>query len=188
MVLTRAAFMTSKLLLAPERTADAPLADALIARAFGPGRFVKAAERLREGAKPITELSFVAWNDGRAVGCVRLWPITVGKTPALLLGPFAVDGRERSAGIGAALIRRACDAAAAAGHRVILLVGDEAYFGELGFAPAWNVTMPGPVDPRRVLARALAPGAADGLQGPVRAAPPAMAEIWEARGVALAAE
>jgi predicted N-acetyltransferase YhbS len=157
--------------LAPERPVDAPLADGLIARAFGPGRYAKAAERLREHAEPVLALSFLAWRDGRAVGCVRLWPVAIGGTPALLLGPFAVDEAERSAGIGAALIRRACEAAAAAGHAVVLLVGDTAYFGELGFAQVRGVTLPGPVDPRRVLARALIPGALDGLEGAVRAAP-----------------
>jgi predicted N-acetyltransferase YhbS len=166
--------MDSPLTLAPERPSDAPLADALIARAFGPGRFVKAAERLREYSAHIPDLSFVAWTGGRAVGCVRLWPITIGEAPALLLGPFAVDEAERSAGVGAALIRRACEAAQDAGHAAVLLVGDQAYFGELGFAVARGVAMPGPVDPRRVLVRALKPGAADGLAGSVRAAPAAV--------------
>jgi len=177
--------MDSPLTLAPERPSDAPLADALIARAFGPGRFVKAAERLREYSANIPELSFLAWASGRAVGCVRLWPIAVGDTPALLLGPFAVDEAERSAGVGAALIRHACEAAKDAGHTVVLLVGDLAYFGELGFAAASGVAMPGPVDPRRVLARALKPGATDELAGPVRAAP---AIRTEPPVLALAAE
>ena len=165
--------MTSPFHLAPERACDAPLSDSLIARAFGPGRYAKAAERLREGQAPIAELSFVAWRENVAVGCVRLWPIAIGETPAILLGPFAVDEAERSAGVGAALIRRACEAAAAAGHRLVLLVGDEAYFAPLGFsaAPARAVRLPGPVDPDRVLVRALVSGAADGLVGPVRVAP-----------------
>ncbi len=165
--------MASPFHLAPERACDAALSDALIARGFGPGRYAKAAERLREGRAPIAELSFVAWRADAAVGCVRLWSIAIGGTPAILLGPFAVDKAERSAGVGAALIRRACEAAAAAGHRLVLLVGDEAYFASLGFsaAPARAVRLPGPVDPHRVLVRALMPGAAEGLAGPVRAAP-----------------
>ncbi len=158
--------------LAPERAADAPLVEGLIARAFGPGRYAKAAERVREGSRFIPELSFVAWRAGTAVGCVRLWAIAVGDAPALLLGPFAVEGRLRGEGIGRALIARACEAAAAAGHRLVLLVGDEPYYGPLGFsaAPARAVRLPGPVDQRRVLVAALAPGAAEGLAGPVRAA------------------
>ncbi|HZZ36282.1 MAG TPA: N-acetyltransferase [Caulobacteraceae bacterium] len=151
-----------------ERPADAPAVDALIARAFGPGRYAKAAERLREGNAPLLDLSFVAREGGEIVGCVRLWPIWIGETPALLLGPFAVDEACRSQGLGAALIARACEAAQAGGHSLVLLVGDQPYFAPLGFSRAANVLLPGPVDARRVLVRALRPGAADGLSGPVR--------------------
>ena len=143
------------------------MVDALIADAFGPGRFVKAAERLREGNRPDLKLSFVAWADGKAVGCVRLWPVTIGAAPALLLGPFAVDTAHRSQGLGAALITRACQAAIEAGHALIVLVGDMDYFGPLGFQVAPKVVMPGPVDRRRVLVRALRTGAADDLAGVV---------------------
>lgn len=169
--------------LAPERPGDAALCEGLIARAFGPGRYAKAAERLREGRAPSLELSFVAWAQDEAIGCVRLWPIAVGETEALLLGPFAVEEKWRSAGVGAGLIRRACEAATAAGHRLVLLVGDEAYFAPLGFtaAPARSVRLPGPVDQRRVLVRPLVPGAAEGLAGPVRAA---FADSSDARAAA----
>jgi predicted N-acetyltransferase YhbS len=163
--------MSSAITLMPERPLDGPLAGGLIERAFGPGRYAKAAERLREGAVPVRELSFLAWRDKRAVGCVRLWPIHIGERVALLLGPLAVEAEVRGAGVGAALVMHACEAAAGAGHRLILLVGDEAYFGPLGFARTAHVIMPGPVDPRRVLARPLAAGAADDLAGVVRAAP-----------------
>lgn len=155
--------------LLAERPVDAGAVEALVASAFGPGRLAKAAERLREGNRPIRELSCVAWEEEKAVGCVRLWPIAIGDRAALLLGPFAVDDRWRDRGLGRALIRQACDAAAAAGHALVLLVGDEAYFGAMGFSawPAQRVVMPGPVDQRRVLVRALKPGAEDGLMGAV---------------------
>jgi len=144
--------------LAPEREQDFPLVDGLIARAFGPGRFVKTAERLREGNRPLLDLSFVAWRNGSAVGCVRVWPIRIGEAPALLLGPFAVEEEFRGQGLGAALIVRACDAASKAGHEWMLLVGDAEFFVPLGFARAQGVTLPGPVDPRRVLLRRLNDG------------------------------
>ena len=158
--------------LAAERLKDAPQVDRLILAAFGPGRFAKAAERLREGRAPYLDLSFVAWDRGRAVGCVRLWPIRIGEAPALLLGPFAVDADWRSQGLGAALIEQACEAAAAAGHALVLLVGDEPYYGPLGFVGGrcGAAAMPGPVDPRRVLVRALQAGADEGLKGPISAA------------------
>jgi predicted N-acetyltransferase YhbS len=157
--------------LAPERPRDRRLVEGLIVRAFGPGRFAKTAERLRETSAPILDLSFVAWCEGEAVGCVRLWPILIGEMPALLLGPFAVEEAWRSQGLGAALIRRAVKAATSAGHDIILLVGDQPFFGQLGFSPARDVVLPGPVDPRRVLVRALRPGAADQLSGLAVAVP-----------------
>ena len=89
----------------------------------------------------------------------------IGETPAIFFGPIAVDPAWRSHGLGAALTERACEAAAAADHAVIVLVGDMPFFGPLGFSVAPGVTMPGPVDPRRVLARALQPGAADDFHG-----------------------
>ena len=157
--------------LVPERVQDAPAVDALIDLAFGPGRYAKAAERLREGREPVRDLSFVARDDGVIVGCVRQYDIVIGETPALLLGPFAVEESQRGQGLGAALIRHACAAADAAGRHVILLIGDEAFFAPLGFsgAAARRVIMPGPVDQNRVLARALTVGTSDDLSGDVQA-------------------
>jgi len=156
-------------IFASESPADAAAVEALIDQAFGPGRFVKTAERLREGRAPLLDLSFVARDGGRLVGCVRQWSIEIGGAPAIFLGPFAVDPAFRSQGLGAALIQRACEAARAAGHAAILLVGDAPYFGPLGFTPvpAGRVRLPGPVDPRRLLIRALTPGGAEGLTGDV---------------------
>jgi len=158
--------------LTSERPRDAAAVGALIDAAFGPGRFAKTAERLRETNRPLLGISFVAHARGALVGCVRMWPIHIGDRPAVFLGPFAVDEAWRGRGLGAALIARACEAAQAAGHELVLLVGPQPYFGSLGFSmvPPGRVVMPGPVDPRRLLARALAPGAAEGLEGIVVAA------------------
>jgi predicted N-acetyltransferase YhbS len=150
-----------------ERPKDAPLVEALVLRAFGPGRFAKAAERLREGRQPLLDLSFVAWDSGALVGCARQWAVSVGETPAIFFGPIAVDPAYRSQGLGAALTIRACEAAAAAGHGSIVLVGDMPFFGPLGFTPAAKVIMPGPVDQCRVLVRALQPGATVDIRGHV---------------------
>lgn len=146
--------------LLPERPSDGARVQALIERAFGPGRYAKAAERLREGSGPDLELSFVAWAGSEAVGCVRMWPILIGETAAWLLGPFAVEDAWRSRGLGAQLIEQACAAAKAKGCDWVLLVGDESYFGRFGFttAPSGRIVMPGPVDRRRVLWRSLSGG------------------------------
>lgn len=153
-----------------EQPQDGPLVDALVARAFGPGRFTKVSERVREFATFAPELSVCAWSQGRLMGCARMWRVRVGGRPVMFLGPFAVEQGERNAGFGARLIARACEAAHAAGESHVLLVGDEAYFGRVGFARAGGreVILPGPVDQDRVLVRALKPDAGD-IAGPVTA-------------------
>jgi predicted N-acetyltransferase YhbS len=156
----------------PEGPHDAPLIDALIDRAFGPGRHAKAAERLRENNSLLPDLSFTAWEGGRLIGSVRLWPVAIGGAPVVFLGPIAVEAEMRKHRIGQSLVERACEAAAQAGWSAVLLVGDAPYFERVGFsaAPAKGVVMPGPVDQRRVLLKALSDGGADGLSGLVSGA------------------
>ena len=159
------------LTLQSEQPEDGPAVDDLIARAFGPGRFTKVSERVREFATFAPELSVCAWAQGRLLGVARMWRVRVGDQAVTFLGPFAVEQGERNAGFGARLIARACEAARAAGETHVLLVGDEAYFGRVGFAaaPGRRVILPGPVDQNRVLVRALTPDAGE-IAGPVEAA------------------
>jgi len=153
--------------IAPERAEQARLVDALIERAFGPGRYAKVSERVREGNRQRMDLSYTAMAAGEVVGAVRLWPVWLGETRGLFLGPIAVEGGWRKHGIGGALVERAIAAGSKAGEPFMLLVGDLPLFGPHGFqiAPAGQVTLPGPVDARRVLWRALRPGGLDGVSG-----------------------
>jgi predicted N-acetyltransferase YhbS len=149
---------------APEHAAEI---EALLDRAFGPGRFAKSSERVREFADFAPELSFCALEEGRLLGVVRMWRVAVGEQPVAFLGPLAVDTEQRKAGLGGLLISRAFHAAAAAaGEAGVLLVGDPPYFGRFGFKVAPGVIMPGPADPRRVLFRG---ESGLTLTGPVRA-------------------
>ena len=148
-----------------ETEADARAVAALVDTAFGPGRWAKTAERLREHNHPIPGLSLVAREAGRVTGSVRLWPVLIGDTPAAFLGPIAVEDAQRRRGLGAQLVERACEAAEAQGLAAVLLVGDEPYFGRFGFVRS-NAKLPGPVDPRRVLIRMFGGGAP--LEGKVR--------------------
>lgn len=134
-----------------EAPADAARIEALVAQAFGPGRFAKTAERLREGNEAVASLSLVARAGVGVIGTVRLWPVRIGETPVVFLGPIAVDPAWRREGVGAALVEACCAQARAEGWRGVLLVGDEPYFGRFGFVRAPGVVMPGPVDQRRVL-------------------------------------
>ena len=90
---------------------------------------------------------------------------------ALLLGPLAVDPEFAGKGFGRQLIAEALEAAKADGVRLVVLVGDEPYYGRFGFRPVppGQITLPGPVDPRRLLAAELEPGALAGYRGLVAA-------------------
>ena len=116
------------------------------------------------------ELSFTARIGTLLVGSVRLSPVRIGETSALLLGPLTVEPPFRDRGIGYALIERALAAAKAKGHRLVVLVGDEPYYGKSGFkgVPKGRAAMPGPVDPARILVCELVAGAFEGVSGPIR--------------------
>ena len=158
------------LTILPETPDDAPAIEHLNARTFGPGRFAKTAYRVREEIAHIPELSFTARVGTLLVGSVRLSPILIGETKALLLGPLTVEPPFRDRGIGRALIERALAEGKAQGHRLVVLVGDEPYYSKCDFKPIprGRVTMPGPVDPARLLVCELVEGAFEGVTGAIR--------------------
>lgn len=158
------------LTILPETPADAPAIERLHERTFGPGRFAKTAYRLREQAAHRLDISFTARIGTLLVGSVWLSPIRISETKALLLGPLTVEPAFRERGVGQALIERALGDAKGKGHRLVFLVGDEAYYGKSGFkrVPPGRATMPGPVDPARLLVAELDEGAFEGVSGPIR--------------------
>jgi len=170
MISAAAAMSELSLTILPESADDVLAIERLHERTFGPGRYARTAYRLREAVPHRLELSFTARIGTLLVGSVRLSGIRIGTTPALLLGPLTVEPPFRSHGIGRQLIERALKEAREKGHRLVVLVGDEPYYGPLGFKriPKGHATMPGPVDPARLLVAELVLGAFDGVSGPIR--------------------
>ncbi|MGZ5896788.1 MAG: GNAT family N-acetyltransferase [Xanthobacteraceae bacterium] len=154
----------------PETADDAVAIERLHERTFGPGRYAKTAYRIREGVEHDPALSFTARIGTLMVGSVRLSPIRISDSKALLLGPLTVEPPFRERGIGKQLIERALATAKAAGHKLVVLVGDEPYYARAGFKriPKGRVHMPGPVDPARLLIAELVDGAFDGVSGEIR--------------------
>ena len=154
----------------PETADDAEAVERLHERTFGPGRYARTAFRIREGRAHLLELSFTARIGTLLVGSLRLTPICIGETPALLLGPLTVEPQFRARGVGSALIKRALHDAQVKGHKLVVLVGDEPFYGKIGFKriPKGQAKMPGPVDPARLLVNELSPGAFDGVAGLIR--------------------
>lgn len=150
---------------------EASAREVMLDRAFGPARFVKTCERLREGRLPAEGLSFIARAGEMPVGTLRFWHVDAGGIPALMLGPLAVDERLRSVGIGGTLMQVGLARAAELGHRAIILVGDAPYYARFGFrrALAERLALPGPVDAARFLAHEIVPGSLCSASGLVRA-------------------
>jgi len=141
-----------------ETAGDALQIEPLLDRCFGSDRHGKTSYRYRQGVAPLAELAFVAEDDtATIVGAIRYWPIRLGRLPALLLGPLAIEPLRQGRGIGRALVFHSLETATAAGHRLVFLVGDPAYYARFGFtvAPA-GIVMPGE-QPARLNYRVLDP-------------------------------
>ena len=151
---------------------DDVFVEALQALAFGPGRFARTAFRIRERFPIDKSLSLIGEIGGKPVSSVWMTPISIGGVNGYLLGPLATDPEYRGLGAGKLLVREACRLALARKDgEFVLLVGDEPYYGPLGFARTTlgAIEFPGPVDPARVLLHAPDPTLATRLAGPIAA-------------------
>ncbi|WAP68033.1 GNAT family N-acetyltransferase [Jiella pelagia] len=176
-----------------EERGHVPAREALLDAAMGPGRTRKSSEQIRAGRLPAQGLAFSALRpDSSLVGTVRLWNISAGmkdgaNVPALLLGPLAVSPESQGTGLGSLLMRYAIAEAARLGHGAIILVGDPEYYARFGFSAdkTRTLSMPGPFEPRRLLALELIEGALEGRIGVV--APAGRFALEEASEMVLAA-
>lgn len=138
---------------------------ALHQRVFGPGRFARSAYRIRERdpslAGSASPCSRIGWIGSEIAAGVVITPITIGGAAgAALLGPLVVAPEFSGQGLGEPMVKAALDAAKASGLKLIVLVGDHAYYKRFGFnvVTGGQILLPGPVDPKRVLARELEAG------------------------------
>ena len=150
-----------------ERASDVAAREALLDACFGANRHTRTCQRLRDGRAPAEGLAFSVVRQGRLVGTVRLWHVSAGGKPALVLGPLAVDASCRGLGVGAALMNHALAAAKARGHGAVILLGDAPYYARFGFSPlkTGELSLPGPFERDRLLGLELREGALDGAWG-----------------------
>src|SRR5215471_644010 len=169
-----------------ERATDIVAREALLDACFGENRHMRTCQRLRDGRAPAEGLALSAVRRGQLVGTVRLWHVSAGGLPALVLGPLAVDATSRELGIGAALMLEALAAARARGHGAVILLGDAPYYARFGFSAekTGGLSLPGPFERERLLAFELREGALDGAWGMIvpTGAASALPEIKAARG------
>jgi predicted N-acetyltransferase YhbS len=158
-----------------EKVLDVAAREALLDACFGENRHMRTCQRLRDGRTPAEGLAFSAVHEGRLVGTLRLWHVSAGGCPALMLGPLAVEASSRELGIGTALMDHALAAAKARGHRAVILLGDAPYYGRFGFSvhKTGELLLPGAFEQERLLALELVEGALDGAWGMISATGPA---------------
>src|SRR6476660_4288321 len=166
-----------------ERTSDVVAREALLDACFGEGRQMRTCQRLRDGRAPAEGLGLSALCEGRLVGTVRLWHVSAGGKPALMLGPLAVEDSSRKLGVGAALMDHALAAAKARGHRAVILLGDAPYYARFGFSAAktGELSLSGPFERDRLLGLELREGALDGAWGMIAAAGAPLPKIDKAK-------
>jgi adhesin HecA-like repeat protein len=150
-----------------ERASDVVAREALLDACFGANRHARTCQRLRDGRAPAEGLAFAAARNGLLVGTLRLWHVSAGGLPALVLGPLAVDPKYRELGVGAALMNHALLAAGVRGHRAVILLGDAPYYARFGFSAlkTSELSLPGPFERDRLLGLELREGALDGARG-----------------------
>lgn len=156
--------------LVPLAQIPAEEVEALLDRAFGEDRRSRTAYKVREGSDWLEALSFAASDGaGRLAGTIQAWPVALvdprGRAhPLLMIGPVAVCPERHNQGFGRALfaaLTAALGATATPGTPPLpqMLIGDPEYYARFGFSAEHTARwrLPGPGEPRRLLARAAQP-------------------------------
>lgn len=176
--------MTSEITIRPERQEEFSAVYDLVRVAFQTARMSDGdeqdyVERLRRGQNYIPELSLVACCGGELAGQVMLSKtfvrpdrVSVSRPEpfrVLLLAPLAVKLEYRRRGIGAMLVNEAFRRARELGWTAVVLVGDPAYYGRLGFSLASRYGIYAAEDRQMyepyLQIYELTPGALDGVSG-----------------------
>ncbi len=102
----------------------------------------------------IGHLSFAVVEDDKLRGTIQCWPISVGNSPLILVGPVAVSTSEQNQGLGHKLMNSLL-AAVKPKDSALVMIGDPEYYGRFGFdaAQTGGWMLPGPWEARRLLLR-----------------------------------
>jgi predicted N-acetyltransferase YhbS len=163
----------------PLADVDPALIEALLDRAFEPERHTRTAYKVREGLDWLPGLSFAALDEADMLaGTIQCWPVALTDStgrahPMIMVGPVAVVPEQQTRGFGKALMTASLAALDPRAPLPQVMIGDPEYYGRFwGFSNehtgGW--TLPGPWEPRRLLARCENPAVlpAEGVLGPWR--------------------
>lgn len=143
---------------------DFPAVQELTQAAFGRTLERDLLNGLRQDQGWLPALSLVAEHDSTIIGHVVCTRGDVDGADGLGLGPLSVAPPAQHQGIGAALMHAVCAVAEACGERLVVLLGEPAYYARFGFvaASALGVTSPEPTWGQAFQARRLSEDAPTG--------------------------
>ncbi|WP_255454755.1 GNAT family N-acetyltransferase [Parasphingopyxis sp. CP4] len=134
--------------------------EALLDAAFGADRHGRTAYAVRAGTEAVADLSYVCLDNQKLVGSLQSWPVVLTtpdhrRMPLIMVGPVAVTPEHQSQGIGNQMTRVVAQRLDLAGVSA-MMIGDPEYYEAFGFrsGPASDWSLPGPVEPERILLRA----------------------------------
>ena len=165
--------------LIPLDNIDPALVEALLDRAFEPERRTRTAYKLREGLDWLPALSFAAIDaDEQLVGTIQCWPVALTDSkghahPLIMVGPVAVLPEAQGGGYGQALMTATLAAISPEAPLPQVMIGDPEYYSRFWQFSAEHTggwTLPGPWEPRRLLARGASAAVLtrEGMLGPWR--------------------
>ncbi|MEH1012678.1 N-acetyltransferase [Micromonospora sp. CPCC 206060] len=137
--------------LRPEETADVEPIRRVVAAAYdrpdaGAPPEVGLVDALRDSDAWLPDLSMVAEWGGEVVGYALLSRVRIdsGGWPALTLGPVAVAPHRQGIGLGTSVVQAVLDAATEFGERLVVVLGDPAFYHRFGFEPAARFRLTSP--------------------------------------------
>ena len=131
------AHTVTSMAIRPESPDDDDAVRHLVAAAFGRDGEARLVERIRASPEYVPEMALVAEVGGEIVGHVMVSHAVIrnddGDRRISMLSPLAVHPEHQRSGIGSALVRASLSVTDALGEPLVVLEGDPAYYGRLGF-------------------------------------------------------
>jgi putative acetyltransferase len=119
-----------------EQPEDADGIRRVLEAAFGGEGEARLVAALRPTHAWLPEFSVVAVENALLVAFALLSRVMIGGEEALALGPVAVAPERQRQGLGTAVVRDALRRATESRERLVLVLGDPAYYRRFGFVPA----------------------------------------------------
>ncbi len=158
----------------PEQAGDQEVIREVNRLAFGRDAEARLVDALRAGE--YNRVSLVAAVGEQVIGHILFSDLPIvtvdGIVAALALAPMAVNPARQRQGIGSLLVQEGLRACAAAGHRIVVVLGHPDYYPRFGFSAKLAESLKAPFSGPAFMALELVPGALEGVAGEVCYSPP----------------